>query len=79
MEARYKLATPTGDKIITLSRIFREENKKKIVLWVFTPHGRTKNIASRKTEFEGTPLFAATSVAAEFYGGATAIKRLPVD
>lgn len=75
MEAKFKITTPSGTKIIALVREFKEVNGKKTPFWIFTPHGKTRNAEERNKPVSGTPLKAATWVAAEFYGGATKIVR----
>lgn len=75
MEARFKITCPGGTKVIVLTREFKEVNGKKTPFWIFTPHGKTQNAEERNKPISGTPLKAATWVAAEFYGGATKIVR----
>lgn len=75
MEVQFKITTPGGTKTIALVREFKEVNGKRTAFWIFTPHGKTQNAEERNKPISGTPLKAATWVAAEFYGGATKIVR----
>ncbi len=76
MEATFKITTElNGVKTIKLTREFKDVDGVRTAFWVFTPHGKTQNIEERNKPIKGSPLKAATWVAAEFYGGATKIVR----